>query len=249
MSLPPITDLQSFLFAKDQCKLGTPGADKAIKAAVKVIEAIPKDISNGCRLGDGSNVIKVALQAALAPPAVNPPHTPSVEPLQPSSLQGEAGNSNSQTHFTPFHSEAPISQPPSPPPLPEVLSTHTGMDKATKTPKAMGIKPQTPQALPVGDKLLVFDIHNSFHKHWFISQNHLMANTTSAQKDKDRKIFWVEFSPLYHTHLVKCAIVLVPHPLHKVKKVMFTYILELLNGEGPQAFFDLTKGQWKAMQA
>jgi hypothetical protein len=95
----------------------------------------------------------------------------------------------------------------------------------------------------------VFDIYNSFHRHWFISRDHLMANATSAQKDEDGKFFWVEFSPLYHAHLVKCAVALVPHPLHKVKKVMFVYILELLNREGPQAFFDLTKGQRKATQA
>ena len=141
MSLPPITDLQSFLFSKNQHKLGTPGANKAIKAAVEVIEAIPEDISKDHRLGDSSDMLEAALRAAFAPPAVNPPHTPSVEPLQPSSLQGEAGDSNSQTHFMPFHSETPISQPPSPPSLPEVLGAHTGMDKATKTPKATGIKP------------------------------------------------------------------------------------------------------------
>jgi hypothetical protein len=41
----------------------------------------------------------------------------------------------------------------------------------------------------------------------------------------------------------------VPHPVNKVKKVMFGYILELLNREGPQAFFDLTKGQHVAMLA
>jgi hypothetical protein len=43
--------------------------------------------------------------------------------------------------------------------------------------------------------------------------------------------------------------VLVPHPLIKVKRVMFVYLLELLNGEGPQAFFDLTKGARIATQA
>jgi hypothetical protein len=60
-----------------------------------------------------------------------------------------------------------------------------------------------------------------------------MANATSAQKTKDGKIFWVEFTPQFHAHLIKCTVVLVPCPLHKVKKVMFGYILELLNGEGP----------------
>jgi hypothetical protein len=73
-----------------------------------------------------------------------------------------------------------------------------------------------------------------------------MANATSAQKAEDGKIFWVEFPPQFHTHLVKCAVMLVPCPLNKVKKVMFGYILELLNREGPQAFFDLTMGQWQA---
>ena len=41
----------------------------------------------------------------------------------------------------------------------------------------------------------------------------------------------------------------VTQPLNKVKKVMFVYILELLNREGPQAFFDLTKGQHLATKA
>jgi hypothetical protein len=45
------------------------------------------------------------------------------------------------------------------------------------------------------------------------------------------------------------AVVLVPYPIQKVKKVMFCYILELLNGEGPWAFFDLTKGTRIATQA
>jgi hypothetical protein len=76
-----------------------------------------------------------------------------------------------------------------------------------------------------------------------------VANTISAQKAEDRKIFWVKFTPQFHAHLVKCAVALVPCPLHKVKKVMFGYILELLNGEGPQAFFDLTMGMWRATQA
>jgi hypothetical protein len=53
----------------------------------------------------------------------------------------------------------------------------------------------------------------------------------------------------HYSHLVKCAVALVPHPLLKVKRVMFVYLLELLNGEGPQAFFDLTKGTRIATQA
>jgi hypothetical protein len=163
-------------------------------------------------------------------------------------LQGEAGTTNSQTPFTLFCSETPISQPISP--TPKVRGEQTGTGKAGMTPRAKGTKkPSTPKALSVGDKLSVFDIHNTFRCHWFLSRDHLMANAILAQKAKDGKIFWVKFAPQFHTHLVKCTVALVPHPLHKVKKVMFGYILELLNGEGPQAFFNLTMGMWQATQA
>ena len=63
-----------------------------------------------------------------------------------------------------------------------------------------------------------------------------------AQQDEDGKFSWVEFDPQFHAHLVKCAVVLVPRPIQKVKKVMFGYILELLNGDGPQSILDLSKG-------
>ncbi|KAH9955090.1 hypothetical protein BGW80DRAFT_1258332 [Lactifluus volemus] len=42
-----------------------------------------------------------------------------------------------------------------------------------------------------------------------------MANVILAQKAKDGKIFWVEFTSQYHAHLVKCAVALVPRPLQK----------------------------------
>jgi hypothetical protein len=70
-----------------------------------------------------------------------------------------------------------------------------------------------------------------------------LTNVISAQKAEDRKISWVEFSPQFHSHLVKCAVMLVPH---LVKLVMFGFILELLNGEGHMAFFELQKGGCKA---
>jgi hypothetical protein len=79
--------------------------------------------------------------------------------------------------------------------------------------------------------------------------DHIRTTVLLAQKAKDGKIFWVEFTPQFHAHLVKCAVALVPHPIHKVKQVMFVYFLELLNGEGPQSFFNLAKGQRLATQA
>ncbi|KAI9429828.1 hypothetical protein H4582DRAFT_2088275 [Lactarius indigo] len=95
---------------------------------------------------------------------------------------------------------------------------------------------------PAGVDLSVFDILNTFHRRWFLSRPNLLANTISAQKVEDGNISWVEFSPPYHSHLVKSAVALVPHPVHTVKKVMFVYILEFLNREGNLAFFELQKG-------
>ena len=58
-------------------------------------------------------------------------------------------------------------------------------------------------------KLSVFNIHNIFCHHWFLLRAHLLTNVILAQKDEDGKISWVEFTPQYHSHLVKCAIVTV----------------------------------------
>ncbi|KAF8263298.1 hypothetical protein EI94DRAFT_1832386 [Lactarius quietus] len=99
-------------------------------------------------------------------------------------------------------------------------------------------------------ELSVFDILNIFRL--FGTQNsntNLLANAISAQKAEDGNILWVEFTPQYHSHLVKCAVALVPHPVLTVKKVMFVYILELLNGKGNLAFFDLQAGGRKANNA
>jgi hypothetical protein len=63
-----------------------------------------------------------------------------------------------------------------------------------------------------------------------------------AQRAEDGNLTWVEFTPQFYAHLVKCTIALVPQPVQKVKKVMFGFILELLNGECPQAFFNCSKG-------
>jgi hypothetical protein len=67
MSFPPVIDFLSFLKAKDEATLGTPGADKAIKAAMAVINAAANDTVQGCRLGDGSDMIEALLRAAFIP--------------------------------------------------------------------------------------------------------------------------------------------------------------------------------------
>jgi len=99
--------------------------------------------------------------------------------------------------------------------------------------------------------LSVFDILNIFRCHWFLSWANLLASVISAQKTEDGNISWVEFTPQFHSHLVKCTVALVPClcPVPKVKRVMFVFILELLNGDGHMAFFELQKGGHKANNA
>jgi len=84
----------------------------------------------------------------------------------------------------------------------------------------------------------VFDVLNLFRRHWFLSRDWLVSNVASAQWTNGLSIDWVEFSPAAHTHLVRCAIKLAPSiPAAKVKRVMFVYLLEVLNGDGPKSSF------------
>jgi hypothetical protein len=101
-------------------------------------------------------------------------------------------------------------------------------------------------------ELSVFDVLNIFCRRWFLSRTALLTHVISAQKAEDGNISWVEFDPPFHSHLVKCAVVLVPRlgcPVPMVKWVMFVFILELLHQEGHLAFFDLQKGGRKANNA
>jgi hypothetical protein len=86
MSYPPILDLQSYLRAKDEASLGTPGAEDAINMAMAVIDNSDDDAVRGRCIGDGLDVIEALLQAAFVPQAVIPPPTPSVAPPQPLGL-------------------------------------------------------------------------------------------------------------------------------------------------------------------
>ena len=82
---------------------------------------------------------------------------------------------------------------------------------------------------------------------WFIDKDWLVSFIASAQCLKpDAPITWVEFIPKGHTHLVRCALKLVPPtralPIAKVKECMFTFILSVLNGPGPSSgFFNARK--------
>ena len=99
--------------------------------------------------------------------------------------------------------------------------------------------PPVPQASDGQDgavELSLFNILNIFHAHWFLNRDHLIANVLSAQKSETGQFVWVDFQPPFHTHLVQCTRALLPPicPMAKGKKVMFVFILEVLDGDRPQ---------------
>jgi hypothetical protein len=162
-------------------------------------------------------------------------------------LQDEPGPSQFPQVLPPVFTGTPISQPT---PTPTMGTLAGGADISSEYCNfPVGKKLAKKGTLTEAMELSMFDILNIFRRRWFLSVEHLRAQALSAQKANDGKIFWVEFAPQFHAHLVKCAVALVPRPISKVKKVMFCFILELLNEEGPQAFFDLTKGQRRQFQA
>ena len=81
----------------------------------------------------------------------------------------------------------------------------------------------------------VFDIVNYFRLRWFLNRDWLLTFIASAQRSESGRIEWVEFLPDGHVHLVWSAFKLVPPtpsiPAAKIKRCMFTFILEFLNRE------------------
>jgi len=81
----------------------------------------------------------------------------------------------------------------------------------------------------------VFDVLNLFRARWFLNRDHILSLVVFAQKaDDGNNISWVEFAPQTHSHLVRQAITLAPplYPLALLKRVMFTFILEVVNDRG-----------------
>ena len=77
---------------------------------------------------------------------------------------------------------------------------------------------------------------------WHLDKGWLVSFMVSAQrKTPTSPISWVEFMPQGHTHLVRSALKLVSLtkalPITKIKEVMFTFVLEVLNESMPHADF------------
>ena len=84
-------------------------------------------------------------------------------------------------------------------------------------PPAMSANPPVAPVMSLEDSPSVFDILNVFRHQWFLNRDHLLANILSMQKDNNGKIFWVDFLPTFHMHLMQQAIALLPPLCHKAK--------------------------------
>jgi hypothetical protein len=105
-----------------------------------------------------------------------------------------------------------------------------------------------PFGVEEADSPSVFNVLNIFRRQWFLNRDHLIANILSIQKDEHGKISWVDFQPMFHTHLVWRAVALLPPlcPIAKGKRCMFVFILEVLDDDGPGpygsgSFFSIEK--------
>ena len=90
---------------------------------------------------------------------------------------------------------------------------------------------QTP-SLAAADVYSVFDVLNVFCARWFVNCAHILSLALFAQKaGEGNEVTWVKFSPQSHSHLVKQALALAPpsYPLTLVKRVIFSFILEVVN--------------------
>jgi hypothetical protein len=228
MTYPSVSSQDTYLQALEDMDSGVEGAREAVRAA-QLDPAIP--------LG------------GLYVRNTDPAPVSSTDPLLHEPMQlDEPGPSQFPRVLPPVFTGTPISQPT---PQTPAMDTLAGGAEPDPLPRYFPPGAKLPKKVAFSEhtEYSVFDILNIFRRRWFLSAGHLRAQALSAQKADNGKIFWVEFSPQFHAHLVKCAVALVPRPISKVKKVMFVYILELLNEEGGLAFFDLSKGDRRASAA
>ena len=208
-----------------------PGARDAVLAAQS-----DKSVSLDRLTPKGRHVATLNLlhqQSKQVPIEPSPP-SPSEATFQPSPrLPDKAGPSITQILPEHIFSGTPISQHPVESPADIAGDSDPSFNPRPEFPpksKCAGGKGRlkAPKALSGNAELGVFNIYNIFQCRWFLSQDHLVAQVTLAQKAKDGKFLWVEFTPQFHSHLVKCTVMLVPRPLNKVKKVMFCYVFLFL---------------------
>ena len=121
-------------------------------------------------------------------------------------------------------------------PLPPPLGL--GFMSTTVPPASSSMAAKPKRSPPTVEELCL----KTFHSCWHLDKGWLVSFMVSAQcKMPMSPITWVEFMPQGHTHLVHSALKLVSPtkalPITKIKEVMFTFLLEVLNKSAPCANF------------
>jgi len=82
----------------------------------------------------------------------------------------------------------------------------------------------------------VFNVLNIFRACWFLNREHLLSLVLSAVKGgANNEVTWVDLLPQAHSHLLHQAKNLAPlsYPSALLKRVMFAYLLEIVNNSWP----------------
>ena len=85
---------------------------------------------------------------------------------------------------------------------------------------------------------------NLLRRRMFPFHKHVLEQITFAQKDSEGTVSWVEFTPSFYSHLVRSCYVLLDQKFTAsaqaiLKRAPFVLILELLNQEYFDVFFEL----------
>ena len=125
---------------------------------------------------------------------------------------------------------------------------HKRLKLTPPSPPNLSVNCPPPSGVEEANTPSVFDVLNIFYHQWFLNRDHLIANILFTQKDECGKISWVDFQPMFHTHLVCHALALLPPlcPVALGKWCMFVFVLEVLDGNGPgpyglRSFFSIVK--------
>ncbi|KAI9431696.1 hypothetical protein H4582DRAFT_2198849 [Lactarius indigo] len=102
----------------------------------------------------------------------------------------------------------------------------------------------------ISEDLSVFDLLNIARRRYFISRDELISNITEASKDAFGLFDWVVLKKDYHSKVVSKFIWtlgdgkrLTPRSVEKIKKILFVFLLDVLNGVSVGDFFALKKGE------
>ena len=130
--------------------------------------------------------------------------------------------------------------PRGPGPRPSVRQRVRGAGSTPAQPAGMpaprSVGPVTQRRVGPLEDPSVFDVLNIFRARWFLNREHLLSLILSAVKGgDDNEVMWIDLLPQAHSHLLRQAKNLAPpsYPSALLKRVMFVYLLEVVNASRP----------------